>query len=205
MSTLLSTPAASDPLDILLAHNQWSNKLLLEACRPLTKPQFHQPFPMGPAERGGLHLTITHIISASGRWADRIRAINPPRAALEPFPFTPPPGHPVPDIRDRTIDELLDLNDRNAADLRDAAAFSRREGLHTTIPLKFPQPPEKGGGVGGFKDYTFTRAACLMHVLTHGHWHRAQCINILRQLGATGDGLPDTQVMEWQTAGEMFL
>ena len=57
-------------LDILLAHNQWSNKLLLEDCRPLTTQQFHQPFPMGPAERGGLHLTITHIISASGRWAD---------------------------------------------------------------------------------------------------------------------------------------
>ncbi len=204
MSTLPSShaPAAADPLDILLAHNQWSNKLLLEACRPLTRQQFHQPFPIGPAERGGLHLTITHIISASGRWADRIRSISPPRAALEPFLFTPPPGHPASDVRDRTIDELLDLNARFAADLRDAAAFSRTAGLHTTIPLKFPQPPEQGGG---FMDYTFTRAAALMHVLTHGHWHRTQCINILRQLGATGEGLPEFQVVEWQTAGEMFL
>jgi uncharacterized damage-inducible protein DinB len=204
MSTPATThpPTASDPLDILLAHNQWSNKVLLHACRPLTCQQFHQLFPIGPADRGGLHLTITHIISASGRWADRIRSIHPPRAALEPFPFAPPPGHPAPDARDRTVDELLDLNDRYSADLRDAAAYSRRVGLESTIPLKFPQPPDKGGG---FKDYTFTRAACLMHVLTHAHWHRAQCINILRQLGATGDGLPELQVVEWQSQGELFL
>ncbi len=198
----MPTPTAADPLDILLAHNQWSNKVLLESCRTLTHEQFHRPFPIGPAERGGLHLTITHTISAAGRWADRIRSINPPRAALEPFPFTPPPGHPAPDIRDRTIDELLDLNDRFAADLRDAAAYSHTHGMNSTIPLKFPQPPEKGGG---FKDYTFTRAAALMHVLTHGHWHRAQCMNILRQLAVPDVKPLDLSVVDWQAEGEMFL
>jgi uncharacterized damage-inducible protein DinB len=195
----LQHPVASDPLDILLAHNRWANRVLLESCRPLSREQFHQKFPIGPAERGGLHLTITHIISAAGRWADRIRSITPVRSALEPMPFAPPPGHPAPDARDRGIDDLLVLNDRFAADLLDAAAFSRTRGLNSTIPLKFPQPG------GTLKDYTFTRAAALTHVLTHGHWHRAQCSNILRQLGVAGDKLPEIAVVEWQAEGEMFL
>jgi uncharacterized damage-inducible protein DinB len=185
----------------MLAHDRWATRVLLERCRPLTRDQFHQRFPIGVGERGGLHLTFTHILSARGRWADRIRGIDPPRAALEPLPWAPPPGHPSPDARDRTVDELLDLNDRTAADLADALARSRAHGLGSTFPLKFPRPG------GGATDYTFTRAAALTHVLTHAHWHRAQAVNMLRRLNVPGvsDGLPEIAVVEWQAEGEAYL
>ena len=40
--------ATSDPIEILLAHNQWATRQILEACAKLTPQQFHQRFEMGP-------------------------------------------------------------------------------------------------------------------------------------------------------------
>src|SRR5215208_3375182 len=57
----------SDPLDVLLAHGHWANINLLRACEPLTPEQFNRRFEMGP---GSLHDTLTHVVSAVGRWSD---------------------------------------------------------------------------------------------------------------------------------------
>jgi uncharacterized damage-inducible protein DinB len=40
----------------------------------------------------------------------------------------------------------------------------------------------------------------LIHVTTHGMHHRAQCLNMLRQLAVPGisDRLPEIDVLEWQ-------
>lgn len=197
MSNTPPIPTAADPLDIMLAHNRWANRTLLESCRPLTREQFHRRFPIGLADKGGLHLNITHIISAAGRWADRVRGIDPVRAALEPMPFPPPPGAPGPDVRDRSVDDLLALNERFCDDLADAARLSRDRGMGGVVEIRFPTP-------AGLKVQTFTRAAALVHALTHAHYHRAQCINILRQLNLPGvsDKLPESAVMQWQAAGE---
>jgi uncharacterized damage-inducible protein DinB len=40
----------------------------------------------------------------------------------------------------------------------------------------------------------------LTHVTTHGMHHRAQCLNMLRQLGVTP--LPPSSVTEWTWMGE---
>ncbi|MBY0312351.1 MAG: hypothetical protein K2W85_09800 [Phycisphaerales bacterium] len=201
MNALVDSPKADDAMAILLAHNRWGNRVVLERCRGLNHEQFHRKFAIGLGDRGGLHLTLTHIISAAGRWADRIRGVMPLRAALEPMMFAPPPGATPPDARDRSVEELLELNERYCDDLDDAALVSRLRGMHSTIALKFPQPD------GSFKEYTFTRAAALTHVLTHGHWHRAQCLNMLRHLGVQGisDALPALDVMDWQGEGEPGL
>ena len=45
-----------------------------------------------------------------------------------------------------------------------------------------------------------TRGAVLAHVATHGAHHRAQCLNMLRQLGVSP--LPPTSVAEWTWLGE---
>lgn len=194
-------PTADNPLTIMLAHNHWANVQLLEACRPLTHEQFHRKFPIGLGDKGGLHLSLTHIISAAGRWADRIRGVMPVRAALEPMPFVPPPGWPTPDIRDRSVDELLELNVRFSADLQDAAVQSVAKGLGSTVEVSFP------GKDGVVNRVIYTRGAALAHVLTHGHYHRAQCMNMLRHLNVPGvsDKLPMSSVMEWQSAGEPGL
>ena len=69
------------------------------------------------------------------------------------------------------------------------------------MTMRFPQPG------GGGQEHTITRAAALVHVLTHGSHHRAQCVNILRTLAIPGvsDKLPELQVVDWQLLGEPLL
>jgi uncharacterized damage-inducible protein DinB len=45
------------------------------------------------------------------------------------------------------------------------------------------------------KVFQFTRGAVLAHVATHGMHHRAQCLNMLKQLGVKP--LPPSSVTEW--------
>jgi uncharacterized damage-inducible protein DinB len=68
----------SDPIEILLAHNQWATRQILEACAKLTPEQFHKRFEMGP---GSLHDTITHILAATRGWGDLLagRELRPPQ------------------------------------------------------------------------------------------------------------------------------
>ena len=47
----------------------------------------------------------------------------------------------------------------------------------------------------GGKSYTFTRGGVLTHVTTHGVHHRAQCLNMFRQLGVSP--VPASSVLEW--------
>lgn len=179
----------SDPLDILLTHDEWATRMLLERCRPLTHAQFHQRFEIG---LGSLHDTLTHIVGVVRRWTDRIdgRTLRP---ALAPIPGRPDIPH---DGKDRTPDELLAMLIEAAADLRAVATKWRAapEGLASLVHMDWPRKE------GGMKRYTFTRGCCLTHVTTHGTYHRAQCVNMMRHLKLPGlsDNLPDPSVIEWQ-------
>lgn len=186
-------PTASDPLDILLAHNRWATRRVLEKCRSLSRDQFHQPFPIGPGDRGGLHAILTHVVSAMRRWADRIDG-RPVRPSLE----TPPAGWTQPvDARDRTPDELMLLLDEATEDLRRVIEAARRRGLGSVLSAQLWSP-------AGMKSHQFTAAGAITHALTHGHHHRAQCLNVLRQLKVPGvsDALPSLDVCDWQHEGE---
>ena len=57
-----------------LEHNAWATREVLRACEKLTDEAWHRRFEIGP---GSLHDTITHIVGAMFRWADRID--GPPR------------------------------------------------------------------------------------------------------------------------------
>jgi uncharacterized damage-inducible protein DinB len=50
------------------------------------------------------------------------------------------------------------------------------------------------------KSFEFSRSGVLMQVTTHGVHHRAQCLNMLRQLGVKP--LPKSSVVEWILASE---
>jgi uncharacterized damage-inducible protein DinB len=164
----------SDPLDISLAHNAWATRELLRVCEKLDDAQWHRRFDMGP---GSLHDTLTHIVGAMLRWADRID--GPPRA-LRPS---------IEDSTLRTVAELIALLDEAAADLDSSAVRARQRGLDTIVDVTFAGTP-----------YRFTLGAMLVHVTTHGMHHRAQCLNMLRRLELPGisDALPDLDVLEWQ-------
>ena len=72
----------------------------------------------------------------------------------------------------RSVDELIALLNQADADLRAAVALSHARGLGSVIQMQFAE-----------KTYHFTRAGALVHALTHGTHHRAQCLNMLKRLG----------------------
>lgn len=156
---------ASDPVEILLAHDLWATRNVLEACAKLSDEQFHQRFEIGP---GSLHDTVEHMLGAMRLWTDLMarRAIRP---RLEQ------PGSR------RSIAELQGLLEESTAEF---AQQARARPLDETV-LR-----ERGG-----KTYTYTRGAVIMQVATHGVHHRAQCLNMLRQMGVAP--LPPVSVAEW--------
>lgn len=157
---------------LLLGHNAWATAVLLDDAAQLTDEQFHRRFDIGP---GSLHDTLRHIVGAMLRWADRIGG-RPLRASIEDGG------------RRFSAAELRGLLAEADADLRRVA-----DGL--SAAGRWGEPMEFV--VAGGPTYRFTRAAAFLHVLTHGMHHRAQVLNIRRQLGLPPLGL-DLDVVEWE-------
>ncbi len=121
---------------------------------------------------GSLHDTITHILGAMRGWGDLL-AGREQRPRLEG--------------EQRTPQELLELLDELADDLEASARAHPLDG-------------QVSGSRGG-RSYTFSRGGVLAHVTTHGMHHRAQCLNMLRQLGV--DPLPPAAVVEWMLMADL--
>jgi uncharacterized damage-inducible protein DinB len=159
---------ASDPLDILLAHDRWATRQILNVCGKLAPEHFHRRFEMGP---GSLHDTVTHMLAAMRVWADLL-AGREQRERLEGT--------------NRSVEELRRLQDQIADDLEASARAHPLEGMVVRV---------RGG-----QSFPITRGAVLTHVATHGMHHRAQCLNMLRQLGVSP--LPPSSVVEWTRMAE---
>ena len=154
----------SDPTDILLTHDRWATRNVLDACGTLDHDAFHKRFDMGV---GSLHDTTTHILGAMRGWGDLL-AGREQRERLEVAgPYEPT--------------ALLELLDEIGADLLKHAKAH---------PVNEIVTGERGG-----KSWSFTRGGVITHVTTHGMHHRAQCLNMLRQLDV--EPLPPTAVVEW--------
>jgi len=145
--------ATTNPLDILLSHDLWAMRQILDACGKLTDEQFHQRFDIG---LGSLHDTTTHILGAMRWWGDLLTG-REQRPRLEGTT--------------RAVQQLQELLDEISADLSRSAS---------TYPLDQIVTVQRGG-----KTFQFPRAVVLTHVATHGMHHRAQCLNMLRQLGVS--------------------
>ncbi len=120
---------------------------------------------------GSLHDTTTHILSAIRGWGDLL-------AGRAPSPRL--------DGTERTPTELTALLDELVADFAKSAR---------SYPLDATVSREREG-----KTYTFSRAVVITHIATHGMHHRAQCLNMLRQLGVRP--LPPSSVAEWFRAAD---
>lgn len=160
---------------IPLHHNTWATRIVLDACAKVSDEQFHRRFVMGC---GSLHDTLVHIIGAMARWADRIS-----ERTLRPSPEAAGTS--------RTIDELRAMLDSAASELEEVAnsIYSANRGGEM---LEFPNP--------GGEPFRFRRATALAHVTTHGMHHRAQMLNMLRQIGV--EPLPEIDVIDWELATE---
>jgi len=154
----------SDPAEILLDHQLWSTRNLLDACAQLTDEQLDREFDMGV---GSLRKTLTHILGALRGWGHLLAG----KEQCERLEAQGP----------HTIARLIELNDQLHADFAASVAAHAQDGIAT--------------GSHGGKAYAFTRGSVLAHVTTHAMHHRAQCLNMLRQLGI--DPLPPSAVLEW--------
>src|SRR4051812_16028478 len=144
----------SDPLQIVLSHDHWATEQLLIACENLTSDQFHRRFDIGP---GSLHDTLTHIVGAMRAWTDTL-AEREQRPRIET------------DGQRRTPDQIRERLEEASREM----TFEARRRPLTEIVTRHLRD-------GSTRD--FTRAAVLTHVTTHAMHHRAQCLNMLRQLG----------------------
>jgi uncharacterized damage-inducible protein DinB len=165
-------PVTFDPLTILLRHNHWATRRVLELCRRLSPAQFQQRFDIGP---GSLHDTLIHIVDCMRWWADDVSG-RPRRASLAPArrAFSP--------------DEVYHWLDEIHAEFEGLVEKQRRD-LAGTVDVTL-----------GDRRFTFTRGVAFTHALVHGTHHRAQCLNMLRRLNVPGlsDRLPDLDVNDWQ-------
>jgi len=160
----------SDPIDILLQHDAWATRQILQACEKLTGEQFSRNFAMGP---GSLQATTTHIIGAMRRWTD-VLAQRPivPRLDEDGVAYSPA--------------QLLKFLDESADEFQSVAKSYPMDGIVTR---------SRDG-----KEFAFTRGSVVAQVTTHGMHHRAQCLNMLRQLGVSP--LPLSSVVEWTRSVE---
>ena len=161
----------SDILQILLSHDRWATAQLLDTCDKLTPDQFHHRFDIGP---GSLHDTVTHIAGAMRAWTETLGGQDP-RPRLET------------DGQRRTPGQLRSLFEEA---WREFAAEARRRPLQEMVTRR-----TRDG-----KILQINRSAVLTQVTTHGMHHRAQCLNMLRQLGVKP--LPPSSVTEWTWLGD---
>ncbi len=115
---------------------------------------------------GSLSANLVHIVGAMRGWGDLL-AGREQRPRLEESQYS--------------LGEIESLHNEIADDL-EQSAFAH--------PLDESVTGERGG-----RSYTFQRGAVITHVTTHGMHHRAQCLNMLRQLGVSP--LPLSAVVEW--------
>jgi uncharacterized damage-inducible protein DinB len=82
---MFSIMPTSDVLEIMLAHDRWATRALIDACAALTPEQLRHRFEMGP---GSLHDTAAHIVGSMRRWGDVLagRAERPRLEASAPAP-----------------------------------------------------------------------------------------------------------------------
>jgi len=115
---------------------------------------------------GSIHNNLVHNLGAMRGWTDVLNE-GERRPRLEECRYT--------------MGEIEDLHGSVSAEFR-AAANAKPSGAVLT--------PSRDG-----QSYTFTAGGILTHVTTHSMHHRAQCLNMLRQLGV--GQLPPSSVMEW--------
>jgi uncharacterized damage-inducible protein DinB len=161
----------SDPFQILLSHDRWATEQMFAACEKLPAEQFHQRFEIGP---GSLHDTLTHMIAAMRIWTDTL-------VEREARPRVDSDG------KQRSIAELRGLFEEST---REFDSEARRRPLEEIVTRTM-----RDG-----RTIQLTRGAVVTHVASHGMHHRAQCLNMLRQLRVKP--LPHSSVAEWTWLGD---
>ena len=137
-------------------YRAWSNRQLLDACRPLSAEQLHAPFEIG---QGSVWKSLVHLLAADSLWLD----------AFE--------GHPdsrVPCAAD--FKDLEELANRWAdLDRRWQGALARLDGSALERPVLRADLRNQRFRLDGVDAH--------LQVCTHAAYTAAQVVNMLRRLG----------------------
>jgi len=154
-----------DILDRLLGHDAWTTRQLLLRSQDLSDEQLDRRFPIG---HGSLRDTFVHIIWNMEVWTDLICQ----------RPIRPHPGRQAP-----AITRLIERHDAAAAEFAAVARRLQGQGRLDDFFVDTAADPPAMKTFGG----------AIVHLVTHSMHHRAQVLNIMRQLGMTdlieGDAL----------------
>jgi uncharacterized damage-inducible protein DinB len=153
---------------ILFQHNDWGREQLMAVADRLTDEQLDRPFEMGP---GTLRKTLEHIFAAEWVWLARWGGRSPTQGEC-------PRNLP-------TMGDLLRVW-RETATQREAF-------LNTLTDADLERDVDYRNTVG--KPGRYQLGIMMLHVCTHGTHHRAQAINMLRQLGVTPPELDVTAMV----------
>ena len=151
-----STMSRMGTLTELFLHSDFTRNKLLDQAAGQSDAQLDQSFDIG---LGTLRLTLHHLWAAERIWLDRWLGRTSARLA------EPPPRQPVAELR-RLFDET---------------GAERNEWLSRQTDETLERPLTYTNTRG--QTLTFRLADMLTHVCNHGVHHRAQAINMLRQLG----------------------
>jgi len=143
-------------IQLLYRYNAWANARILNAAAKVTHDQFTAPatFP-----HGGLHSTLTHVLSAEWIWRRRWEGISPP-AVLKPEEF-------------RTLEALCD---RWQAEERNLITFIESV-PEEKLQSYFDYRTTKGQPMRNILWQV------MLHVVNHGTQHRSEAAALLTDCG----------------------
>ena len=147
-----------DLLDRLLGHDAWTTRRLLEHCRGLDDERLDREHDF--AHRS-LRATFLHIVRNMEVWSDLMAGV-----AVRTNRSAEPTG--------RSIEGLMARLDRAAVDLAHIAREVRaRDAWDERWVDTLDDPPTEK-----------TYGGAIAHLITHSMHHRAQVIQLLREVGA---------------------
>ena len=153
---------------VMLNFDAWANDRLFDACVALDDAALDQEFEMG---LGSIRKSLVHNLGAMIGWTGVLQEAKDPFAAMQK----------------ETANSIEDL--------RDAQKRASQEFQAAVLSGQFTDTMNRERED---KVLVFTRGGICAHVMTHSMHHRAQCLNMLRQLGV-GD-LPESSVFQWMLA-----
>ena len=172
---------ASDLIRRLHQHRMWVNCRLLDAVRPLSESQRHQPFSIG---QGSVWKTLTHLLAAEYVWLEALLGNESP--LLPGDALGKQPGNQQAEGAMGSMDELIarwqEVDSRWNAYLTGLTDETLQDIVYKTSTSS-----------GHGKRHGTRRADVLLHVCTHAQYTTAQLINMLRQLDRAP--LPDVMLI----------
>lgn len=151
----------------IFSYSDWANSRLLDAAAGLRDAQLDQPFPIGP---GSLRRTLIHICVGENVWLKRWQGQRETRWPSEDVKLS------VQDVR-RELEGANRERERfmsglSATRLQEPLVYRDSKGSLFRAPL----------------------GQMMFQAANHSIHHRAQAVNLLRQLGA---GLVELDYMMW--------